>query len=79
MTREALTAALGAPTDTRKEAMGAGRMISVSQSNRYFGRLTNLSPESQVTVLEFTTGEGVVRAVFAPGSQQCLLIELPPA
>ena len=58
--------------------MGAGRLISISQSNRYFGRLTNLSPESKVTVYTYSTGSGTVRAVFAAGTEECLLLEVLP-
>ena len=61
-----------------RETMGEGRMISISQSNRYFGRLTNLSPESQVTVYTYQTDTGTVRAVFAAGTDQCLLLEVLP-
>lgn len=78
MTRQQLSAALGTPQSTARETMGEGRMISISQSNRYFGRLTNLSPESSVEVQTYTTGNGTVRAVFASGLNQCLLLEVLP-
>ena len=78
MTQAELTAALGVPTGSTQETMGEGRMISVSQSNRYFGRLTNLSPESQVTVYTYETSAGTVRAVFAAGTDQCLILEVLP-
>lgn len=78
MTQTELKAALGAPTGSTQETMGEGRMISVSQSNRYFGRLTNLSPESKVTVYTYETSSGTVRAVFAAGTDQCLLLEVLP-
>ena len=78
MTQAALTAALGEAASSTRETMGEGRMISISQSNRYFGRLTNLSPESQVTVYTYQTDTGTVRAVFAAGTDQCLLLEVLP-
>ncbi len=76
--RAQLNAALGAPADAVQEIMGEGRMISISQSNRYFGRLTNLSPESKVTVYTYQTGAGTIRAVFAGSTDQCLLLEILP-
>lgn len=78
MTQSELTAALGSPTQTGKATMGESRMISISQSNRYFGRLTNLSPESQVTIYTYETDAGTVQAVFAGSSGQCLLLEVLP-
>ena len=78
MTQAALTAALGEAASSTQETMGEGRMISISQSNRYFGRLTNLSPESKVTVYTYQTDSGAVRAVFAAGTDQCLLLEVLP-
>lgn len=78
MTQSELSAALGSPTQTQKETMGESRMISISQSNRYFGRLTNLSPESQVTVYTYETDAGTVQAVFAGSTGECLLLEVLP-
>ena len=78
MTQAQLAAVLGSPTGSAQETMGAGRLISISQSNRYFGRLTNLSPESKVTVYTYSTGSGTVRAVFAAGTEECLLLEVLP-
>lgn len=76
--RAELNTALGAPAGSVRETMGEGRMISISQSNRYFGRLTNLSPESKVTVYTYQTGAGTIRAVFAGSTDQCLLLEILP-
>jgi len=78
MKKAEITAALGTPASTEKETMGAGRMISISESNRYFGRLTNLSPESSVTVVTYETAAGTVRAIFAGKLDQCLLLEIVP-
>ena len=78
MTKSQLASALGSPASAKKETMGAGRMISISQSNRYFGRLTNLSPESTVTIQTYHTAEGTVQAVFAGKLDQCLLLEILP-
>ena len=78
MTQAALTAVLGDAASSGQETIGEGRMISISQSNRYFGRLTNLSPESRVTVYTYETDSGTVRAVFAAGTDQCLLLEVLP-
>jgi hypothetical protein len=78
MSKAELTAALGAPASTEKETMGAGRMLAISQSNQYFGRLTNLSPESSVTVSTYNTAAGTVRAIFAGKLDQCLLLEIVP-
>lgn len=78
MTRDQVSAALGKAEKTEKETMGEGRMISISQSNRYFGRLTNLSPDSRVEVWTYTTEQGTVRVVFAAGIDQCLLLEILP-
>jgi len=78
MSKAEITAALGAPASTKGETMGTGRMISISESNRYFGRLTNLSPESSVTVVTYETDAGTVRAIFAGKMDQCLLLEIVP-
>lgn len=78
MSKAELSAALGKPTKTGQETIGAGRMFSISQSNRYFGRLTNLSPDSKVTVHTYQTAGGTVQAVFAGKQDQCLLLEILP-
>lgn len=78
MSRSELTSALGSPTGNAQKTMGEGRMLSVSQANRYFGRLTNLSPESQVTVYTYKTDLGTVQAIFAGSSDKCLLLEIIP-
>lgn len=78
MTKAELSAVLGVPKATQTEAMGMGRMISVSQSNRYFGRLTNISPESTVSVLTYQTSSGKVQAIFAGKTDRCLLLEVLP-
>ncbi len=76
MTEDQIAAALGAPVRTEGQTMGTQRMISVSQSNRYFGRLTNLSPESRVTQRVYQTQNGLVYGVFSGG--QCLVLEVHP-
>ncbi|MEG0779886.1 MAG: hypothetical protein RRY95_01140 [Oscillospiraceae bacterium] len=76
MSKSAMTAALGAPVSTTKQTVGTDRMISISQSNRFFGRMTNLSPESQVTALTYQTKDGTVQAIFA--GNDCLLLEILP-
>ena len=78
MTRDQVSALLGKADQTEKETMGEGRMISISQSNRYFGRLTNLSPDSKVEVWTYTTEHGTLRVVFAAGIDQCLVLEVLP-
>ncbi|MEG0780714.1 MAG: hypothetical protein RR426_08930, partial [Oscillospiraceae bacterium] len=78
MSQAALTAVLGAPKSKTQEAIGMGRMISISQSNRFFGRLTNLSPESKVTVLTYQTDAGSIRAIFSGSVDKCLLLEIMP-
>ncbi len=75
MTRAQLDKALGSGTEAR-EAMGETRMVSISQSNRFFGRMTNLSAESQITIVKYKTDGGVIQAVFAAGIEECLLLEV---
>ncbi|MFI3312568.1 MAG: hypothetical protein R3Y62_01645 [Eubacteriales bacterium] len=78
MTASQMAQLVGSPISTTTETMGAQRMISVSQSNRYFGRLTNLSPDSKVTIQTYETTSGTVQAIFMTGSDQCLLLEWIP-
>ena len=75
MTRAELDKALGSGEEAQ-EAMGETRMVSISQSNRFHGRMTNLSAESKVTVVKYKTGSGVIQAVFAAGIDGCLLLEV---
>ena len=75
LTQSELTALLGQPTAVGKEAIGLGRMVSIRQSNNFFARLTNLSPESLVTVATYQTPSGMVQAVFQ-NSGGCLLLSV---
>ncbi len=76
MSQAQLTEALGAPLSSQKQTMGAERMISVSQSNRFAGRMTNLSPGSNVTQTAYQTKSGVVYGLFSGG--KCLILEVHP-
>lgn len=78
MTKQQMANALGTPQTTTRETLGEARMISISQSNRFFGRLTNLSPENSVEVQTYSTQTGTIRAVFASGIDQCLILEVLP-
>lgn len=76
MTRAQLNEALGQKGEEVQESMGDARMVSVSQSNRFHNRMTNLSGESQITVVKYRTKAGVLQAVLAKGIEECLLIEV---
>lgn len=76
MTREQLDQTMGRKGDEVQETMGEARMVSISQSNRFNGRITNLSADSTVTVVKYRTDSGVVQAVFAKGIENCLLLEV---
>ncbi len=75
MTRAELDKALGSGKEAQED-MGEMRMVSISQSNRFHGRMTNLSTESKVTVVKYKTDSGVIQAVFAAGIEECLLLEV---
>jgi antitoxin component YwqK of YwqJK toxin-antitoxin module len=79
MTRAQLDAALGGKGEEVQGTMGEARMVSVSQSNRFHNRMTNLSQDSQVTIVRYKTGNGVLQAVFAKGIEECLVIEVRKA
>lgn len=76
MTKEQLTAALGNPVSETTEEMGESRLVSVSQSNRFNSRLTNLSAESYVTVVTYKTETDTIRAIFMKGIDSSLLLEI---
>ncbi|MGN1349549.1 MAG: hypothetical protein ACI4VM_00955, partial [Anaerovoracaceae bacterium] len=76
MTKEQLTAALGNPVSETTEEMGESRLVSVSQSNRFNSRLTNLSAESYVTVVTYKAGKDTIRAIFMKGIDSSLLLEI---
>lgn len=76
MTKDQITAVLGKPASETAEAMGENRMVSVSQSNRFAGRLTNLSAESKITVVKYKTEKGYINAIFAKSDDKALIIEV---
>jgi hypothetical protein len=77
MTMKEITDVLGPPAATRQEALGEQRMVSVSQSNRFHNRYTNVSAESQVEVSSYPAeGGGGMQVVFLPEAGDCLLIEM---
>jgi uncharacterized protein YuzE len=76
MPRAQLEEALGIKGEEVQEIMGEARMVSVSQSNRFNGRMTNLSQDSQITLIKYRTKSGILQAVFAKGIEECLLIEV---
>jgi hypothetical protein len=79
MTKEEVTQTLGAPVAVTLETLGDARLVSVSQSNRYHNRITNISADSQVTVLRYGTEDGGnIQAVFIKGIEECLMIEVRP-
>ncbi len=76
MTQARINEVLGGEGERAQETMGEARMVSVSQSNRFHNRITNLSGESLITLVRYQTGAGVLQAVFAKGIEGCLLIEV---
>ncbi len=76
MTREQLDKALGQSGEEVQETMGEARMVSISQSNRFHGRMTNLSPDSPVTLVTYRTDSGILQVVFVKGIDECLLLEV---
>ncbi|MDO4539749.1 MAG: hypothetical protein Q4B48_01420, partial [Syntrophomonadaceae bacterium] len=78
MTKAEIVAVLGQPVATGTEPIGDARMISVSQSNRFNGRLTNLSADSEVILETYQYDKGTLRMVFVSGSEACYLLEVLP-
>jgi hypothetical protein len=77
MTPEEIERIWRKPEKTGEEALGEPRMVSVSQSNRFHNRITNISADSGVTVLEYKAEDGgTLQAVFIDGVDECLLIEV---
>ena len=77
MSKDEILAILGDPVAIEDGPMGENRMVSVSQSNRYHNRITNISADSTVTLWSYNlTGGGTLRAVFLGGGDTCLLIEI---
>lgn len=76
MDKDEVVATLGKPTYIFTEALGETRLVSISQSNRYFNRLTNLSADSTCQVYSYETTEGTVQTVFIDGLEEALILEL---
>ncbi len=77
MTQEEITNALGKPSEELNETISESRMVSISQSNRFHNRITNIAVDSPAVVWRYNLSDGtVIQVIFLKGADECVLVEV---